>query len=124
MANKITERIGFMSVSAFYVDDDDLREWSALPPFDADTKIAKLKTTVAQREFEIQELQREIQELQIELINTHGQSQTHLESLSKAQPAMEKLLIAFHDAINRPKGTVPTSGDEFYCAAQATKQAT
>ena len=104
------ERLGFMDAADFHVDD--FPGWSALPPFDADRKIAKLETTVAQREFEVQELQREIVELQLELINT--QSQTHLESLAKAQPAMEKLLIAFHDAINRPKGTVPTSGDEFY----------
>lgn len=185
MVNKITERLGFMSVSAFYVDDD-LLEWSALPPFDADQKIAKLKTTIAQREFEIAELHCEIQELQIELINTH--SQTHLESLSTAQTEIgrlqetieandasferyhkasmdgadmfkkahdwehpdarslhpsedhlicwlmeqlhkcnteiERLKVAFHDAINRPKGTVPTSGDEFYNSQQATKQAT
>lgn len=27
---------------------------------------------------------------------------------------IERLMIAFHDAINRPKGVVPKSGDRFY----------
>jgi hypothetical protein len=27
----------------------------------------------------------------------------------------KQLLIALHDAINRPKGVVPSSADEFYC---------
>jgi hypothetical protein len=34
--------------------------------------------------------------------------------LETAQETIARLMVALHDAINRPKGVVPVSAEEFY----------